>query len=663
MKRWLIVLGVLAGLGLMAYGLAYACVLRGLPPISDLDAGLALPSTRIYDRDMRLLYEIAPDGIARNTVLPFEVVPPHCVDALIATEDAAYYRHPGVSARGIARALWLNLRGRDVIAGGSTITQQVARNLLLDPHARAERTLRRKLREAVLALRLQQSYSKDEVLALWLNQTDFGNLAYGIEAAAQAYFRVPASSLSLAECALLIGIPQSPPTYDPLTNLDNAKARQETVLRLMVENNMLTQEQADLAATEPLQFAASPYPIQAPHAVLEVWRQIEADYPDALYGTGLEVVTTIDLDLHNRTRTIVQRELALLNDRDTGNRVPVEADNAAVVVMDPRTGEVLTMLGSPNYFDEAISGAMDLTQVPRQPGSTLKPFTYAALMDPTRFDPWTASQMIVDVRTPFVTRRLESYVPANFDLEEHGPVSLRVALASSYNIPAVIALERIGVQPFIQFMTDLGVEKLSENPDVDLSVTLGGGEVRLLNLTAAYGTLANGGYRVQPTLIQRVSTPNGEVLYEHRSPAPIQVMDKRVAFLITDILSDDRARVPSFGRNSLLSIGRPAAAKTGTTTDFRDNWVVGYTPELVVGVWVGNADYTPMVSATGLTGAGPIWHHVMRDALKNTPESVFSVPDGIVQVDVCVPSGLLPTDACPNTQREWFIDGDCPDRG
>ncbi len=658
MRRWFLAGTLILLIG--GYAGVYAYVLRGLPPISAIEAGLALPSTRVFDRHGRLLYEIVPDGIGRNSVVPLENISSHCVDALVATEDATYYQHPGVSFRGIVRALWLNLRGQEVVAGGSTITQQVARNLLLDPHARAERTLRRKLREVVLALRLQRAYNKDEVLALWLNQTDFGNLAFGVEAAARAYFGQSAANLSLAECAILVGIPQSPPTYDPLTNFENATERQATVLRLMTEQGMITEEQADLAAAEPLQFAASPYPISAPHAVLEVWRQLEAQYPTALYEQGLDVTTTIDLDLHNTTQDIVRRQLALLNDTETGNQIPVEANNAAVVVLDPHTGEVLTMLGSPDYFDDDISGAMNLARVPRQPGSTLKPFTYALVMDPTRPAPWTAAQMIVDVRTPFVTRRLESYVPANFDLQEHGPVTLREALASSYNIPAVITLEQVGVTPFIQFLTDLGIAELSENVDVDLSVTLGGGEVRLVNLTAAYGALANGGTRVYPSLIREVKTADGEIIFQHQPRRGERIIDERVAFLLTNILSDDGARRPAFGVNSVLNIGRPAAAKTGTTTDFRDNWVMGYTPDLVVGVWVGNADYTPMTLATGITGAGPIWHHVTRAALKNTPEQSFTPPDGLTRVEVCVPSGMLPTPACPQTHHEWFITGTEP---
>lgn len=653
-------MGTAVALLLLGAALVYSYVLRGLPSIADVDAGLALPSTRIYDRNMRLLYEITPDGTGRNTVLPLDAMPAHCVNAVIATEDADFYDHPGVSLRGIVRALWLNLRGGEVVAGGSTITQQVARNLLLDPHARAERTLRRKLREVVLALRLQRAYSKDEVLALWLNQTDFGNLAHGIDAAARAYFGKAAGDLSLAECALLVGLPQSPTQYDPTTNPNAAKARQETVLDLMAKQAYITEADAEIAKADGLQYAAVPYPIEAPHAVMAVWQELEQTYPDALYTQGLDVVTTIDLDWHHAAERIVARELDRLNAPDVPGRIPANANNAAVVALDPHTGEVRVMLGSPNYFDDSISGAMNLALTPRQPGSTLKPFTYALALDPTQVAPWTAATMILDIRTPFVTRRLESYVPANFDLQEHGPVQVREALASSYNIPAVIAVERVGVRPFIQFMTDMGVDELAANNDVDLSVTLGGGEVRLLNLAAAYGALANGGTRVQPTLIHSITTADGEQLYSHRPHTGARVLDENVAFIVTDMLSDDHARVPGFGRHSLLNIGRPAAAKTGTTTDFRDNWVVGYTPDLVVGVWVGNADYTPMINATGLTGAGPVWHHVIRSFTADMPSTAFERPPGVVRAEVCVPSGLLPTDACPNTRWEWFVAGTVP---
>ena len=639
---------------------AYFYVVRGLPSVTDLDAGLALPSTRIYDRYGRLLYEISPTGIARNRAISLDVIPDHCINALIATEDADFYHHPGVSLRGIARAVWLNLRGGDVIAGGSTITQQVARNLLLDPDARAERTIRRKLREMVLALRLQRVYDKDDMLTLWLNQTDFGNLAYGLDAAAHAYFGKPASTLSLAECALLIGIPQNPNLYDPLTNLERAQSRQGTVLDLMTAQDYITTAEGDTARSDSLQFAATPYPIKAPHAVLEVWKQLETDFPEYLYSDGLEVITTIDLDWHNAAETIVRSQLDRLNNPLGQGDFPANANNAALVAIEPDSGKVRVMLGSPDYHDNTISGALNLTLMPRQPGSTLKPFTYLLAMHPDQLEPYTAATVLMDVRTPFITRRLESYVPANFDLKEHGPVSVREALASSYNIPAVIALETVGVDRFIQFMTDLGVDQLARNPNIDLAVILGGGEVRLLNLTAAYAVLANTGYAVQPQLIERITTVDGDVLYQSGQRTQMRVIDERLAFIATDILSDDSARIPGFGANSWLNVGFPVAAKTGTTTDLRDNWVVGYTPDLAVGVWVGDNSYEPMTGVTGLSGAGPIWHLFMRDVLDSDQQRGFAPPSGLVRADVCALSGKLPTDLCTVTREEWFIEGTVP---
>jgi penicillin-binding protein 1C len=639
----------------------YTWLFADLPALDNLDQGLALPATRLYDRNGALLYEILPTEGGRNTVLTLDQIPRDCANAVIATEDASFYSNPGVDPVGVLRALWINLRGGEVIAGGSTITQQVARNLLFDPQQRAERTLRRKLREVILAVQLGGRYSKDEVLALYLNQVYFGNLAYGIEGAARAYFGKAAAALSRAECALLAGLLQNPAAYNPLVNQTAATERQQTVLRLMVQNNYLTQTEAAAAQHDPLQFAAVSFPIQAPHAVMAVWEQLATQFPEALYRGGLEVTTTIDLDWTNAAQRIVQQQLDRLNHPLTTTKPPADAQNAALVALDPFTGQVLVMLGSPDYFDESIDGNLNAAYALRQPGSTLKPFTYAAAFDPAQADPWTAATMLLDVETPFVTRKLESYTPANFALVEHGPVLIREALASSFNIPAVTALEHIGLQSLVQLLSDAGVETLARNTQIDLAVTLGGGEVRLTDLTQAYAVFANGGYRIEPSLILNVTDHDGRVLYEWTAPALTQrVIDERVAWLITDILSDNQARIPSFGPHSALNIGRPAAAKTGTTTDYRDNWVIGYTPNLVAGVWVGNADNRPMVEVTGVSGAAPIWNAFMREALLGQPELTFAQPPGLEQVEVCTLSGRLPTPACPHRALEWFIPGTAP---
>ncbi|GAB4573308.1 MAG: PBP1A family penicillin-binding protein [Anaerolineae bacterium] len=648
-------------LGIMGLSLGLAIwLLTDLPDLNTLEAGLALPSTRILDRHGRLLYEIVDPEGGRNRAVALERIPRHCIHATIATEDANFYSHIGVDLAGILRAVRINLAGGEVIAGGSTITQQVARNLLLDPQQRAERTLARKLRETILAIRLTLAYSRDDILTLYLNQTYYGNLAYGLEGAAQAYFGVGVEALDLAQCAMLAGLPQAPAIYNPLENPEAARARQQTVLRLMTEQGYISAEEAARAETEPLQFAAAPFPIEAPHFVMAVWGQLLERFPEEVYRGGLTVTTTLDLDWQHTAERIARRHLDRLNRPDASGQGQ-NVHNAALVALDPYTGHVLTMLGSPDYFDDTISGAYNAALAPRQPGSALKPFTYAAAFDPTRPDPWTAATMVLDVETPFVTRRLESYTPANFGLVEHGPVRVREALASSYNIPAVVALDHIGVDALVRLLTRLGVSTLAANPNLDLAVTLGGGEVRLLELVAAYAGLANGGYHIAPVLITRVEDAAGRVLYAWEAhPLTDRVLDERVAWLITDILSDNEARIPAFGPASALQIGRPAAAKTGTTTDFRDNWTLGYTPNLVVGVWVGNADNTPMRHITGITGAGPIWHDFMREVLLGQPELAFTRPEGLVQVEVCALSGLLPTPACPRRILEWFIPGTEP---
>ncbi len=319
------------------------------------------------------------------------------------------------------------------------------------------------------------------------------------------------------------------------------------------------------------------------------------------------------------------------------------------------------MLGSVDYFDEKINGAVNLALAPRQPGSALKPFTYALSFDPTRLDPWSPSTMILDVSTPFITQRLQSYTPNDYGLVEHGPVSIREALASSYNIPAVVALDHVGLDSLLNLLHKLGVSTLNDPTKLDLSVTVGGGEVRLLDLTTAYAAFANGGHAVKPSLILSIKDQDGKTQYKWQPPQSSDpVIDPRVVYLIDSILSDNNARLPAFGDHSALQIGRTAAAKTGTTTDFRDNWTMGFTPDVVVGVWVGNANNTPMINVTGVSGAGPIWNEFIRTVLKGIPDHPFDRPDSIVEGEVCAVSGMLPTPYCPTRKVDLFIDGTQP---
>jgi penicillin-binding protein 1C len=643
-----------------------------LPSLDRLTENLAAPSTRILARDGRLLYEIADPAGNHHTTLPLSDIPLALQQATLATEDASFYSNPGVDVVGIVRAVWINLTGGEVLAGGSTITQQVARNMLLDPQERAQRTLTRKLRESILAWRLAQAYSKDEILELYLNQTYYGHLAYGVDAAARTYFGKSARDLDLAEAALLAGLPQAPALYDPLLYPDAAKERQAVVLDLMVRHGYLSDEEARLAKNEGLQFASIAFPIEAPHFVFYVWNLLEQKYgPEVLYS-GLMVTTTLDLDLTRAAQAIAARRLQLIAEDEGGP--PHNATDAALVALDPHTGQILALLGSPDYFNAEISGAVNMAVAQRQPGSAIKPITYAAAFSPelcsapppgeasgARGDcPWTPATMILDVRTAFVTKEGFSYVPQNYDRAFHGPVSARAALAGSLNVPAVITLDHVGLTNMLRLASRMGLTTLSDADRFGLALTLGGGEVRLLDLTSAYAVFANGGRRVAPVAILQVRDARGDVIEQWGPRSGERVLDARVAYLITDILSDNQARGATFGFNSVLQIGRPAAVKTGTTTDYRDNWTVGYTPELVTGVWVGNADNSPMVQLGGVAGAGPIWHDFMRTALAGKPETSFARPPGLVHEEVCVPSGLQPTSHCPRARPEWFLAGTPP---
>ncbi len=641
-------------------------------PISQaLNAADAVSDTQsilFVDRNGRPLYEVIdPDG-NKYVPLPLEAIPLTCRQATIATEDSRFYTHPGVDPLAIGRAVlqdaWHTARGgesRFSFSGASTLTQQLARRLYLDPGERQERTLSRKIREAWLAWRMEQVHTKDEILALYLNTTYYGHFAVGIEAAAQAYFGVSASELDLAQCSLLAGLPQYPTGYNPIENPDAAKGRQGVVLGLMAREGYISEAQAEDASREALAYAATPFPIEAPHFVMWVSNQL-ANYVDVetLNRGGLRVITTLDRDQQRLAEQTVRRGLAQLRPCAQGIAPPDcdpiadparRAENAALAALDPATGAVAAMVGSPDFFDARISGAVNATLTRRQPGSAIKPLTYAAAFDPARAEsdgraPWTAATLIADLRTAFPTDEGRPYVPQNYDLREHGPVTARAALANSYNIPAVKALQTVGVNGLLEQAERLGIswrtdgapqptptgsagQEQTDAPRYGLALTLGGGEVSLLELTAAYAAFANGGQRITPHGIARIETLDGRVLYDAAQDEALTrrpALDPRVAYLITDILSDDNARLPAFGPNNALELGFPAAAKTGTTTDWRDNWTLGYTPALVAGVWVGNADNTPMLDVSGVSGAGPIWRDFMRAALKDAPRTGLHHP-------------------------------------
>jgi 1A family penicillin-binding protein len=657
---------------ILAAGLGIYCwLVADLPSLDDpssLYAYAAAPSSKVYDRDGRLLFEMPPPYSGFHSPLPLDEMPEALRQAVVATEDAHFYQNPGVDLPAILRSAWLNLRSGRIVSGASTITQQLARNLLMSPEERYDQSYRRKLREAILAWRITRRYSKDEILALYLNEIYFGNLAYGAEAAAQTHFGKHVRDLDLAECALLAGLPQSPPMYNPFENLEAAKKRQAVVLGLMVEQGYITAEQARQAGQEKLYFASAPFDIHAPHFVMYVRGLLEQQLGlERLEQGGLNIYTTLDLDLNETARDVVRYRLerfAECNGQQSdcppgGHNVR----NAALVALDPQTGEILAMLGSPDYFSARIDGAVNGTTALRQPGSSIKPITYAAAFESgigSGRDALTPATMMLDVRTSFVTREGAPYVPLNYDLQFRGPVLLREALASSYNLIAVKVLDAVGVEAMTGLARRLGITTFDEPNRLGLAVTLGGGEVRLLEETAAYAAFANGGRAVQPIAVRRVEDAKGHILWSQAPGEGSQVLDERVAYLISNILSDNTARIPSFGEESVLKLTHPAAVKTGTTTDFRDNWTVGYTPDLVVGVWAGNADNEPMREISGVSGAAPVWHDFMEAALKGSPGHEFQRPDGLVEVEVCALSGLLPGPDCPHRVTELFVAGTEP---
>ncbi len=651
-----IFIGAVLLAGLIVY------TLWDLPSIDSLPETYMTPSVRITDRNGRLLYEILAETSGRNTVLSIENIPQCLKDATIAVEDKNFYTNPGVDITGIIRSVWINLRGGETVAGGSTITQQVARNLLMNQEERTERTLRRKLREAVLAWQMTRKLSKDEILALYLNQMNYGGMAYGVEAAAQTYFGKPASELLLPECALIAGMPQAPGAYNPFTNPELAKQRQRVVLGLMQKHGYLTEEERLNAEATPLSYNPEPYPIEAPHFVWLIKDQV-----DRLTSAGilsprqsLVVRTTLDLDAQHMAEDVLKRRIEGF--KNEAGPISHNVNNAALVVIDPHSGEILALVGSADYFDKSIDGALDMATSPRQTGSAFKPFIYALALDPTRPTPWTAATSILDVSTTFITHDGTPYTPVNYDSHEHGPVSVREALGSSLNIPAVKTLQAVGIENTIDLARRLGITSLSDPQQYDLSLALGGGQVSLLELSTAYAALANKGYATGNYSVLDIHDADGNLLYTQEKTSPFQVFDPRVAWLISDILSDDSARSVGFGLNSTLKVDRSAAVKTGTTTNFHDNWTIGYTPDLVVGVWVGNSGHEAMHNVTGLTGAAPIWHEVLRGLLQGRPDHPFERPDGLTQVEVCDLSGLLPTSACPHTRTEWFIAGTEPTR-
>src|SRR5574341_400581 len=517
-RQTIIILAFASAVLLVAF--AYWNLLGELPAPDALITRASPDTTKIYDRHGRLLYEILDPRAGRRTRVSLNDVPRHLRQAVIAVEDANFYENPGVDAIGIARSAIQNLSAGRIVAGGSTITQQLARELLLSKEERESRSLTRKLREAILALRMTQTYSKDQILEMYFNEVYFGQLAYGVEAAARVYFGKPARDLDLAESALLAGLVQSPAAYNPLVNLDAARERQRVVLGLMVKNGFITPADAQLARTEPLHFASTTAAtiLRAPHFVSYVRNLLEEQYgAERVNHGGWQVVTTLDLDLQERAQAIVQRQLGELARRTREEGAPeYNVHDAALVALDPATGQILAMVGSADYFDETIDGAVNVALANRQPGSAIKPITYAAAFSRD----YTPATVLSDVPTTWLTKEDQPYEPQNYDRVWHGPISLRQALATSSNLVAVKVLDHVCLDAMIATAKSLGISTFDDSERFGLALTLGGGEVKLLELTAAYSAFANQGAQVYPTAILQVrqTTDNGRRMTENHSP-------------------------------------------------------------------------------------------------------------------------------------------------
>lgn len=645
-------------------------------------------STFIYDRTGKELYEMVGKG--RRDPIAMSEIPDVVKYATISLEDDSFYNNIGVDIPSIIRAARDYVRYRQVVSGASTITQQLVREVLFEEDYRYERSVRRKADEALLAIVLTRRMEKDEILELYLNTINYGNLSYGIEAAAETYFGKSAQQLELHEAALLAGLPQAPAILNPLNPDPSIQQmvinRQHLVLDLMVKEGYITQNEAQAAKQRPLVYVSPDIRLdRAPHFVVyaqdELMSIFTQQYEQMGYlpedaeklaeelvsRGGMRVYTTLDITMQGIAEEAASRNVAAV-------RTQHDLTNSAVVALLPNTGEILAMVGSIDFTDENIDGQVNVALAKRQPGSTMKPFTYSAAME----QGWVPSTVIWDTNVSIGIPGQQNYEPVNYDRVQHGPVHIRDALANSYNIPAVQTLRKVGVSYLLDFMHRFGVKSLDQGADnYGLSLTLGGGDVTLLELTNAYAVFARGGTYVKTTGILCVLDSKGNILYEYESgcfegtatgstryasASPSVVLDPRIAFVISDILADNAARTPAMGANSPLNTGNlVTSVKTGTTNDYRDNWTVGYTSELVIGVWSGNSDNHPMRNISGLQGAAPIWRDTMTGfytVMPWLPTPQLVAPSGVYSQRICNVRTLRdPATDCTGFRQEWFFDG------
>lgn len=653
---WLLPLGLIL--------ISYLLIFKDLPSPARLSKYDVPLSTKVYDRNGKLLFDIYAQQ--NRTPVPLTDIPKYVQQATIAIEDKDFYRHGGISPiGGMVRAIVASVMGNK-LQGGSTITQQLVKTALLT----SERTITRKIREIILAFWVELIYPKDKILELYLNQVPYGGTAWGIETAAEKYFGKSVRELTLAEAALLAGLPQAPTIYSPFgAHPERAIARQKEVLRRMTEDGYITGKQAAEAEKQKLVYKQTSG-IKAPHFVMYVKEQLVQKYGEAMVERGgLKVTTTLDLDLQEYAQATVAAEVE--------NLKYLSVSNGAALITKPATGEILAMVGSTDYF-ASPSGNFNVTTALRQPGSSIKPINYAIGLEKKIVTPAT---MFIDEPTCFANINQPNYCPRNYDGKWHGPVQLRLALGNSYNIPAVKMLYLNTVRDMVASASAFGLTSLTDPDRYGLSLTLGGGEVRMVDMATAFSVFANAGIRRDLVSVLKVVDKNGKVLQEYKDqnlgraiPSQLLLQGPRIvspetAFLISHILLDNNARQDAFGPNSTLVIpGHAVSVKTGTTDDLRDNWTIGFTPQVLITTWVGNNNNNPMNPAlvSGITGAAPIWHKLMARALKDSPDIWPKQPEGVVGAQICAVSGLFPpTDApegdrgCP-TRFEYFIRGTVP---
>ncbi|MBI2036052.1 PBP1A family penicillin-binding protein [Candidatus Microgenomates bacterium] len=654
--RFLLLFIVLFLIGTFSLFIFYA---KDLPQPGKLTSREVALSTRIFDRNGQLLFDIF--GSQDRTYVPLAEISQHLKNATIAIEDKEFFTHEGFSITGYLRVI------RDVVlyhrlSGGSTLTQQLIKNVFLSP----ERTIPRKIKEFILAIQVENSYDKNQILELYLNEAPYGGTALGVEAASQTYFGKKAKDLDLLESAILAGLPQRPSTYSPYGQDSKAYIkRTEQVLRRMREDGYITLSQEEEAKKKlpDVSFKDKGKTIKAAHFVFFVKEfLIDKFGEDVVESGGLQVTTTLDYDLQEKAEQIVKEEVEKAKSARVGN--------GAAIVIDSKNGEILSMVGSKEYSpteeeeskDTAFEGKFNVvTAGLRQPGSAIKPVTYATALKKG----YTAATLLYDTPTVFPVVDQKDYLPANYDGKFHGPMQMRFALGSSINLPAVKMVAKVGIKDMLITAGDLGIKTLAPTQEnlrrLGLSVTLGGGEVRLIDLAAGYGAFSNGGYRVDPIAVLKVTDARGKTILEEKPRAQKRVLDQGIAFIVSNMLSDNNARLITFGPNSFLNIaGRAVAVKTGTTDDKRDNWTIGWTPSYVAGVWVGNNDNSEMTNvASGVTGAAPIWRRIILELLKDKPREDFVQPDNVVSMEVDAFGGGLPVEG-REKRTEYFLKGTEP---